>query len=611
MKPIHTLLTATSLLVGFAAPVLAAPKFTPADYQRALWMATRFYGGQRSGAGPNWLSLGLPDSLQKSFTRDAYQGADVSGGWFDCGDHVMFGQTQYWASYMLAKAYETFPTGYDDLYNGVDYSGYQKSGNWNDLTGGEPNGIPDLVDELVYEADYIAKAVLSSNALITLKGDPDADHKRWVTPGMMTKMNKTLGGECSSGGEEIYEAPNWKFLGNLTPCSGMESRSIKADKDKAMASNAAAALATISRILSKLDIYPERAKLYAEKAVQAYDHASAISGTIAYGIFYGANPNQWDDFVNASIELYKLTGDSKYLDNAKSNEGKINKEHNWALNYNNADDVAFFNMAEFGGSQNALTALRNYASYYKSKINSEGLSEVGDPGWGTLRYPLGGAFSMALTDAATNESTFEENVLQQVDFVLGANNAKISFIVGFKSSLTSISPSFPHHRGIFQRNDNPSDEDKKKMVIPEKNRSHGSLVANLGFPSTGFKDDVVEYKYSEVCTDYNVGLVGALGYIVSKLAPVDTSKFGRATAVQPRRVQAPALRALATAQGITFQTEGAASTLEVRSASGRAVWSSSIDNGQATWTGPAAPGLYVAMARTPDGSTSVVRFLRD
>jgi len=521
-SPLHLLAIAFLALATLAQ---AAGKFTADEYKRALWMATRFYGGQRSGEGPNWLLIGQPDSLQKSFLLDSYGGQDVSGGWFDCGDHVMFGQTQYWAAYSLAKAYETFPTGYDDLYDGSTYADYKQSGKWNDVDGGTPNGIPDLVDELVYQADYIAKAVISKDVFITLKADPDADHKRWVTAPMMSKMSKTLGGECASGGEEKYEAPDWTFKGNLTPCTGYSTRSIKADKDKAMASNAAATLAVMARILDRLGVYPERVKLYTDKAKVAYEHASAISGTIAYGMFYSANPNQWDDFVSASAEMYLLTKEQKYLDAAKSNEGQVNKNHNWAFSYNNADDMAYFNLHRTAGSTAALDLLKKYAEYYKGKINSEGLAEVGDPAWGTLRYPLGAAYSMALANVATASETYLPQIQQQVDFIMGANNAKIAFLVGLKTSLSTSTPRFPHHRSVFQRNDNPSDEKKAQMTIPEKNQSFGALVANVGFASTGFKDNVIDYKYSEVCTDYNVGVVGALGYVLSKIAPVDTSKF--------------------------------------------------------------------------------------
>lgn len=579
--------------LGIASTAQAAAKFTPEEYKKALWMATRFYGGQRSGEGPNWLLIGQSDSLQKSFLKDTYGGQDVSGGWFDCGDHVMFGQTQYWAAYSLAKAYETFPTGFDDLYDGRTYADYKQSGKWNDVNGGTPNGVPDLVDELVYEADYIAKAAISKDAFITLKADPDADHKRWVTAPMMSKMAQTLGGECTSGGEEKYEAPDWTFKGNLTPCTGYATRSIKADKDKAMASNAAAALATIARILDRLGIYPERVKLYTEKARIVYDHATAISGTIAYGMFYSANPNQWDDYVSASLEMYQLTKEQKYLDNAKASEGQVNKGHNWAFSYNNADDMAYFNLYRVTGSTNALTNLKNYATYYKGKINSEGLSEVGDAAWGTLRYPLGAAYSMALADVASQSEANLPAVEQQVDFILGANNAKIAFLVGFKSSQATTTPRFPHHRSVFQRNDNPSDANKAQMAIPEKNQSFGALVANVGFPSTGFKDNVIDYKYSEVCTDYNVGVVGALGYVVSKLAAVDTSKFHGTS------VSRTAQHLFSVRRGDAFVFQGTMgqilSNLRILDLRGREVWSSNAASSEISWI-PDRAGIYLVKA---------------
>lgn len=591
----RTLLRSLALAsLGLTTIAQAAGKFTPDEYKRALWMATRFYGGQRSGEGPNWLLIGQPDSLQKSFLKDSHEGKDVSGGWFDCGDHVMFGQTQYWAAYSLAKAYETFPTGYDDLYDGRTYDDYKQSGKWNDIDGGKPNGIPDLLDELVYEADYIAKAAISKDVFITLKADPDPDHKRWVTAPMMSKMSKALGGECASGGEEKYEAPDWTFKGNLTPCTGYSSRSIKADKDKAMASNAAATLAIMARILQRLGIYPERVTLYTEKAKVAYEHASSVSGTIGYTPFYSANPNQWDDFVSASAELYLLTKEQKYLDAAKANEGQVNKNHNWAFSYNNADDMAYFNLQRTAGSSTALDLLKKYADYYKGKINGEGLSEVGDAGWGTLRYPLGAAYSMALANVATASETYLPQIQQQVDFIMGANNAKIAFLVGLKTSLSTSTPRFPHHRGVFQRNDNPSDANKAQMVIPEKNQSFGALVANLGFASTGFKDNVIDYKYSEVCTDYNVGVVGALGYVVSKVAPVDTSKFHGGASVARSRAKLAVERQ---GEAYVFRADAGQllTNLRIVDPQGREIWNPGVSAPEIRWV-PDRPGLFLVQA---------------
>jgi len=539
----------TKFAVGLAFVVgfqdAAAQAFDKFDYVRALWMATRFYGGQRSGDGPNWLLIGLDSKYQKSFTRDVYQGNDVSGGWFDCGDHVMFGQTQYWSAYTLAKAFEAFPSGFYDLYNGKDYSDYVASGKWNDYLGGTPNGIPDIIDEVLYEADFIAKAAIDGNTFVTLKGDGSKDHSRWVTPGQMSLMSQNNGGECASGGEEVYEknaSGGYTFQGKLTTCTSYSSRLVKADNDKSMASYGAATLAIMSRLLKQLEIEPERQTLYRSKAQLAYNVAKNSSASIAYGPFYGANANQGDDFVTAAVEMYKTFGEQKYMDDALAWESKINKNHNWALNYNNNDDLAWYNLAEAGASANAEAMLYQYANYYKGKVNSEGISAVGDAAWGTNRYPAAGAFVMALANKINKNTEFDTQIFSNIDYMLGKNNSKQIFLTGFSPSTGSgyKIPLHPHHRGIYQNNTNPDDAAKQLMTIPEKNKSHGSLMGHVGFSSAGFRDEVLYYYSTEVCTDYNVGLVGALGYIVSQVAPVGTTlkPYDPTTAVQKLSVTA-------------------------------------------------------------------------
>jgi len=517
----------TTLALGLAGLISvseAATSFEPIDYVRALWMATRFYGGQRSGDGPNWLSIGKDAKYLKSFTHDSLTVGgtkyDLSGGWFDCGDHVMFGQTQYWAAYSLAKAYEAFPKGFHDLYNGVDYSDYKANSKWNEYNGGTPNGIPDIIDELVYEADYVAKAAISTSAFVTKKGEGDPDHSNWITPGEMSYMSKSEGGECTSGG-----GVNWNTNPpSVQACTQSGPRLISTDVDQSMASNAAAFLATMSRILTQLSIYPERASLYRAKAKIAFDYADTHTGAIAYygknGLFYVANPNQADDYVNGALEMFALTGESTYQSKAIDKSGSVNKDHNWAFNYNNADDMAWYNLFSSGTDDAAIDQLKKYADYYKGKVNSEGLSTVGDPTWGSLRYPIAGAYVMALASKASSSTSWDAAIYSNVGFVMGKNSNNRSFITGFAKG-SDKSPQHPHHRGVYSTSGIVKDENQNALTIPTKNQSHGSLVGSTGYSSGNFNDQTKDYMSTEVCNDYNVGLVGALAYIVSKLAPSD------------------------------------------------------------------------------------------
>src|SRR5574344_226190 len=90
--------------------------FTNEYYQKALWMTTRFYGAQRSGKGNNWViaehtptktASGISSNIGafvkgQDFVKDADGSYVLTGGWVDCGDSAKFGQTEFYAGYMLA-----------------------------------------------------------------------------------------------------------------------------------------------------------------------------------------------------------------------------------------------------------------------------------------------------------------------------------------------------------------------------------------------------------------------------------------------------------------------------------------------------------------------------
>ncbi|MBR4815107.1 MAG: glycoside hydrolase family 9 protein, partial [Paludibacteraceae bacterium] len=127
-------------------------------------MTTRFYGAQRMGEGVNWLiATHVPGEVSedvqfdsskfvqgKSFLNDADGDYDLTGGWFDCGDYVLFGQTFYYSAYMLLLGYTAFPEGYPDFYS-EDYHGYIESDDYTwEGKQGKPDGIPDILNEVKY-----------------------------------------------------------------------------------------------------------------------------------------------------------------------------------------------------------------------------------------------------------------------------------------------------------------------------------------------------------------------------------------------------------------------------------------------------------------------------
>lgn len=473
-----------------------AQNFQTDDYRKALWMATRFYGGQRSGEGPNWLTM--DHKTGKDFTRDADGDYSLAGGWHDCGDHVKYGQTQFYSGYMLLKAYAEYPAGFDDHY-GSDYAGYRQSGDFTwEGKKGVPNGIPDILDEVKYATDYFIRAARSETVFYNQVGDGNLDHKKWVTSVHMATLPASDGG------------PARPFSKNPA--------------DASMASFCGATLSLMARVYRKFD------PAYAEKCLQharyAYAYAKAHPGTEGTkdGGFYPANARWQDDFAVLATELHRATGQQSYLDEAKGHAGSV-LDHNYTLCYNNNDDLAAFNLASAGVSDKGAL-LQKIVDRYKGSVTSEGVGSTGD-NWGRLRFPMNQAFAAALSAKLKSAAGVDPFVYKNVDYVMGKNTANQSFIVGFGTK----SPQKPHHRNVFLNDDNG---DKSALTIPVRNRQAGILMGGTLNPGE-YKDDVESYTHTEGCIDYNAGLVASLGYIIAKTAPVDTARFGASTSIGPKR----------------------------------------------------------------------------
>ena len=489
------------------------PSFSDDQYQKALWMTTRFYGAQRSGVGPNWLlATHNPTSVNvswdkskfvpgQSFVKDADGDYDLSGGWFDCGDHVKFGQTEFYSAYMLLLGYSEFPKGYDDYYS-FDYSGYISADDYSwEGKKGKPNGIPDILDEVKYATDYLMKCVRDKSTFYYQVGDGDADHKHWVTASVMATLPVSEGGEAD-GSRKVSKA-----TGNVT----------------SMAALCGSALAAMARLYAPFD--GDYAKRCLDKALVAYEFVNGTpKGNSAAGGFYGSKPKYVADLVTFSVELYRTTGDKKYLADAEANCSWMNAEadynYNYTLCYNNTEDLAAYLIAstkESSYSEKALKVMDFYVnSMYKPASGYFLNKKVG--GWGKLRFPANQAFVYGLYSKLKGDmSSINQYSLTTIEYIMGKNSGNLSYITGFGEK----SPKYVHHRNYYRE-----DTDKETGVtVKDKFRQFGYLV---GGDLDGSYNDVpgADYTYSEGGIDYNAGLVGALGYINSILSPVDVNKFG-------------------------------------------------------------------------------------
>ena len=154
------LTVATGLLVAPLAG--AATAADPAyNYAEALQKSMFFYEAQRAGDLPanNHVSWRGDSAL----TDGADVGKDLTGGWYDAGDHVKFGLPMAFSSTMLAWGAIAAP------------QGYTKAGQ-----------LDELKSNLRWVNDYFIKAHTAPNELYVQIGDGEADHKWWGPAEVMT-----------------------------------------------------------------------------------------------------------------------------------------------------------------------------------------------------------------------------------------------------------------------------------------------------------------------------------------------------------------------------------------------------------------------------------------
>lgn len=464
------------------------------DFIEAAWMTTRFYGAQRSGQGPNWVLDGTNNPT--SFTNEKYNGKDVSGGWFDCGDHVMYGQTQGFASYVLALSFAEFTKGFYDLYTG-DYTDYKASKDYT-RKGGKPNDIRDLLEELRYEADFWVKAAIDENNFVTVKGNGNQDHNKWVTAGAMTKLGTGDGGE---------------------------PREIKGNADDAYTPGMAAAMLAV---MARIDPDESAREKYLKAAKTAFAYSKKHKGVTNSQGFYESSwwQNIWEDGpCLAAMELFRTTRDSSYVTEAKKFYEKIDFEKNSysRMSYSDASPITYV-LGDFyfkWHPQGDLAGSQTYLDHiYAENVDSKGIynKDIKDAGFPT-RSPSGGAFMYALYAKFSKDDSYDKDIEKNIAFLLGDNNDKKSYVVGFTRN-GAKAPTRPHHRGYYG-NEDPGRDVNGAPNPPEKNKLLGGMIAG-NFNSGSHDGNVSNWQVNEVCVDINAPLVGALGYILSKRAPVDS-----------------------------------------------------------------------------------------
>lgn len=470
-KFIATALAAATLVTsaGYPASVNTADvnaASASVNYAEALQKSLFFYECQQAGPLPEWNRV--------EWRADSTMIDEIKGGWYDAGDHVKFNLPMAYSASMLAWGLYQYP------------EGIEKCGE-----------MENYVNNLEFVLDYLAACDLGDEVVFQV-GNGTIDHTWW-------------------GPVELYQ-----YGMEDAGTSYEEARAtLKASEGcSAVFGGMAAALAAGSAAL-KGRVDDAKLKDYVKHAENIFKLADASKSDATYNDsnasgFYRSS-HFYDELFYASNWLYIATGDSSYLDKAKSYIPNLDKElgsnelkYSWAHCW---DDVMQGAMLLYAINTNDSTYIARAEKHVNYLVNTEKKVEgklAFIDSWGCARYAETSAFIAAvaadtvLKDKDTSKIVeFYEN---QINFVLGDNENGQSYVVGYGDKPAHNA----HHRTAHG-------SWKNDIYEPVSNRHilYGALVGGPNLDGS-YEDDRNNYINNEVATDYNAGFTAILCKMIDK-----------------------------------------------------------------------------------------------
>ena len=390
---------------------------------------------------------------------------DVSGGWHDAGDYGRYVVSGAKAAADLMLAYKLYPNAFDDALN-IPESG---------------NGVPDVIDEVRYELDWLFKMQNSEGGVY---------HKVTCAnfPGFVMPEEET---------EELI----------VTPVSTTATADF------------AAVMAMASVVFAEFDMpYSQRCLDAATRATNYLESHKGVEGTKnPDGIVTGEYPDDKDidERIWAYAELYKATGEAVY-------DEEFSKLMQSGASC--AADLGWQGVSAYAGYAylSAPTKGKFYdavlASFMGGIADVEATASTDSYNSSLKEYPWGSNMTIAnngmyvlLYDKIAGYAKGDEIARQQLNYLLGTNGTGYCFLTGFGT----LSPNSPHHR--------PSQAKKAAvpgMVAGGPNQNledpYAQNVLADTAPALCYADSDQAYSLNEVTIYWNSPVVFLFAYVKSK-----------------------------------------------------------------------------------------------
>lgn len=435
---------------------------------------------------------------------------DVTGGWHDAGDQLKYLLTASNATARLLLAYTLEPDKFGDVVNRLGQP--------------HPNGVPDVLDEARWGLDWLHKLHPAPDQLVHQVAD-DRDHIGWKWP---DRDSSDYG-----WGPNSYRVA---YFADGKP-QGLQTHKSRATGIANLAGRYAAAMAMAYRIWREHLHDAAFAEHCLRAAVEVYAMGTAQEGFQqgnSYGAPYRYTEDTWaDDMEWGAAELYKATGDLRYLEDARRYARLINTtswigrdttEHYQFYPFVNVGHFALYDLVD-DAFQDTL------ASYYRDgleKARARGQTNPYGAGvpfiWCSNNLTTALITQGLLYEKMTGDARYRDVILAQRDWLLGRNPWGTSMFTGIPDG-----GEYPEdvHTSVWYltRRKVPGGLVDGPVYATIYNQLKGLLLtepdefARFQNPYVVYHDDIGDYATNEPTMDGTAGAVYMMAFWGAPVAP--------------------------------------------------------------------------------------------
>ena len=404
--------------------------FTVANdvYRKVLSYPLQYLLEQRCGSNP---AFGKPCHQHDGIVVDGPHNGkriDAVGGYHDASDYLRFLITTSYVAGNLLVTYKEFPALWDDR--------LELNGTAN------PNGVPDILDEARWGIEWMLKLNPSEGELYHQVAD-DRDHAFWDLP----FRDSTDYGWGRGDARPVYEATG-------SPQGLFEHKNASTGIAN-IAGRTSAVFALASFLWREKLGDTEFSALLGRKAKELYN-----AGKRSYGCSESVpckapyryhEKTFYDDLEWAAAELYRLTGERSYLDEAiafsllAADTSWMEKDTTLHYEYFPYVNLGHYELFEFVGEPTR----QRLASYYQNGLRSVRRRGLMNPfGYGIPFIWCSNNLAAACVTQAllyrrmTGSDEFDDVLFSARDWLFGRNPWGRSFVIGMPEN--GKFPADPH-----------------------------------------------------------------------------------------------------------------------------------------------------------------------